>query len=92
MSICLSVYVIGLQPFYGKGSHPFLWAGLQAVGEKITLSGICNCLNYCEIFIMCTHITNVAADCIIQPGGLHAACGPQVGDPWSMWNMVTLTR
>jgi len=70
----------------------FLWAGLQAMGEKITLSGIRNCLNYCEIFIMYTRITNVAVDCVIQPGGLHAACGPQVGDPWSMWNMVTLTR
>jgi len=41
---------------------------------------------------MYTRITNVAADCVIQPGGLHAACGPQVGDPWSTWNMVTVTR
>jgi hypothetical protein len=75
--------------FMGKDHTLFLWAGLQAVGEKITLSGICN---YCEIFIMYTRITNVAADYVIQPGGLHAACGPQVGDPWSMWNMVTVTR
>jgi len=27
-----------------------LWAGLQAVDEKMTISGIRNCLNYCEIF------------------------------------------
>lgn len=91
MSIHLSIYVIGLQPFYGNGSHPLLWAGVQAVGEKMTIIGIRNCLNYCEIFIMCTLITNVATDCIIQPGGLHVACGPQVGDPWSMCNMLTLT-
>jgi hypothetical protein len=58
----------------------------------MTISGIHNCLNCCEIFIMYTCITNVAADCVIQPGGLHVACGLQVGDPWSMWNMVTVTR
>jgi hypothetical protein len=36
--------------------------------KKMTISGICNCLSYCEIFIMYTHITNVAADCVIQVG------------------------
>jgi hypothetical protein len=81
MSIHLSIYVICLQPFYGKGSHHLLWAGLEAVGEKMTISGIRNCLNYCEVFIMYTRITNVALDYIMQPGGLHVACGLQVRDP-----------
>jgi len=58
----------------------------------MTISGIRNYLNYCEIFIMSTLITNVAAGRVMQPGGLHWACGLQVGDPWSMWNMVTLSR
>lgn len=92
MSIRLPVYVIGLHPFYGKGSHSLLWSGLWPACGKITINGMCNFLNCCEIFIMYTHITNVAMGYIIQPGGLHAACGLQVGDPWSVWNMVTLTR
>lgn len=38
-----------------------------------------------------THFTNVATGRIIHSGRLHAACGPQVGDPclrlmfWKIW-------
>jgi len=42
-----------------------------------------NRLNYCVIFTLHTQLKNEAADYIIQPGGLHAACGLQVGEPWS---------
>jgi hypothetical protein len=48
--------------------------------EKITISGIYKCINYCEIFIVYTQFTNVVADSIIQSGG------PPVGDPWiNIW-------
>jgi len=40
---------MGLETFYGKGPG-LLWAGSRAARGKI-LSGIPNCLNYCEIFI-----------------------------------------
>jgi hypothetical protein len=89
MCIRLSVYVIGLLPFYGRGLQFLLWAGLWSVLGKITISGIRNILNYCAMFMVYTHIRNVAADCIIQPGGFYVACGPQVEDPWSLLNMVT---
>jgi len=59
-----------LQPFYGRGPHPLLWAGLRVARGKITMNGIPNHLNYCEIFIMHTKFRNVAAGRIIQPGGL----------------------
>jgi len=32
------VYTMGLQPFYGKGTHPLLWAGSRAAHGKITVS------------------------------------------------------
>jgi hypothetical protein len=66
---------VGLQTFYGNGPHPLLWAASRDTREKITISGITNHLNYCEIFIIYTQFTNVAAVRIIQPGG------PRVGDP-----------
>ena len=40
---------MGLQPFYGKGSHPVLWAGSRAARGKITVSGVPNCQNYFEM-------------------------------------------
>ena len=61
---------MGLQPFYGEGPHPVLWAASRATSGKIIISGIPNCLNYCEIFRVRTQFTNVAAGRIIQPGGL----------------------
>lgn len=64
-----------LQPFYGKRPHPSLCAGSRVACEKRTISGIPNCLNYCEIFIVHTQFTNVPAGRIIQPGA------PRVGDP-----------
>jgi len=65
--------------FYGKGPHPLLWGGSRASRGKIT-RGISKCLNYCKIFVVCTQFINVAASRKIQPGGQHAACGPQDGD------------
>jgi hypothetical protein len=59
-----------------------LWAGSGATCGKTTISGVSNCLNYCEIFIVYTSFTNVSADCIIPPGNLHADDGPGVGDPY----------
>jgi len=44
----------GLQPLYDKGPHPLLWAGLGAARGKITISGILDCFNYCEIYIVYT--------------------------------------
>ena len=54
--------------------HPLLWAGSRAARGKI-ITGLRNCLNYCEIFIVHTQFTNVPAGRIIQPGA------PRVGDP-----------
>ena len=36
---------MGLQPFYGKGPHPLLWAGSLATRENI-MSGIPSRQNY----------------------------------------------
>jgi len=58
---------MGVQPPYSKRQHR-LWAVSLAACGKIII-GISACLNYCEIFIVYTEFTNVAADCIIQPGG-----------------------
>jgi hypothetical protein len=60
--------------FYGTGPHPLLWAGSRAARGKI-ITGVRNCLNYCEIFIVHTQFTSVSAGRIIQPGA------PRVGDP-----------
>jgi hypothetical protein len=65
---------MGLQPFYGKGPDQLLWPGSQAAHAEI-ISGMPNRLNYCVIFIVHTHLRNVAARHLIQPGRL------QVGDP-----------
>jgi hypothetical protein len=37
---------MGVQPLYGKGPHPLLWASSRAAREKITVSSIPNRLNY----------------------------------------------
>ena len=67
-------YVSVSKLFYGTGPHPLLWAGSRAArGEIIT--GLRNCLNYCEIFIVYTQLRNVPEVRIIQPGA------PQVGEP-----------
>jgi len=60
--------------FYGTGPHPLLWAGSRALRGKI-ITGVRNCVNYCEIFMVHTQFTNVPAGRIIQPGT------PPVGDP-----------
>jgi len=49
---------------------------LQATHGKITASGP-NCQNYCEILVVYTQFNNVAAGCVIQPGGL------RIGDAYS---------
>jgi len=50
---------MGLQPFYGKGPHPLLWAGSLATRENI-MSGIPSRQNY-GFFIVHAQFTNVAA-------------------------------
>jgi len=68
-------------PFFNKGVQTLLWAPLRATHIKITVSGIAKLLRYCVIFIAYKTFTNVAADCIIQPGGLQIAiCSRKVCD------------
>jgi len=43
-----------VQPLYGEGPHPVLWAGLWDAYEKVTISGMLNCLKCYVIFIICT--------------------------------------
>jgi len=52
---------MGLESFYGKESHPLLWAGSPERSAEITLTGTTNSLNYCVIFIIYTQFTNAAA-------------------------------
>jgi hypothetical protein len=61
-----------------KRPHLLMWADSQAARGKITISGISNCLNYCEIFIVYTQFTNVSTGRVIQSGR------PPVGDPCHM--------
>jgi len=65
---------MGFQPFYGKGPHLLLAAGLHVAHGKITVNGIPKGLDNYVIFIVYTHFTNVAAGYIIKPGG------PKAGD------------
>ena len=65
---------MGLKPFYGKGPHLLLWASSWAAHGKITVIGICNCLNYHVIFVVPIQFTSVATD-RMQPMG---CC---LGDP-----------
>ena len=44
----------GSPTFYDKGPYRFLRAGTRTKREKITIYGIPNCLNYCEISIVYT--------------------------------------
>jgi hypothetical protein len=67
-----------VQPFYDKGSHRYMWAGSRAARANIIISGIPNRINYCLLFIEYTQLTDVAAGSIIQPGEMHATCGPTV--------------
>jgi len=46
---------MGFQPFYGKGSHLLLGAGLHAACGKITVNGILKRLDNYVIFIVYTH-------------------------------------
>lgn len=66
---------MGFQPFYGKGPHMLLGAGLHAASGKITVNSIPKRLYNYVIFIVYTHFTNVATGHIIRPGGRKA------GDP-----------
>jgi len=51
---------MGLQPFNGTGPHSLL----RAARGKITVSGVSNYLNYCEIFIVYTQFKN--ADRVLE--------------------------
>jgi len=42
---------VGVEPFYGKGPHPLLWAGLRTAIGKTTVSGMPKRLNYFVIYI-----------------------------------------
>jgi hypothetical protein len=53
----------GSPNFYGKGPHSLLQAGSRAARRKVTVSGVPDYLNYCEMFIVYAQCTNVAADC-----------------------------
>jgi hypothetical protein len=53
---------MGVQPFNGKGPHPLLWIGSRAEREKLTISGMTNCLHYCVGFMLYAQFTNLAAD------------------------------
>ena len=77
-----TLYSMSAQSFYGKRPHLILQEGASGERGKITVSGIPNCQQYCEIFIEYAYITNVAAGRIIQP------CDPRVGYrcTWSVSN------
>lgn len=51
--------------------HLVLWAGSRAACGKIKISGTPNCLNYCEMFVLYTQFTNVAAGRGLET---HAIC------------------
>lgn len=81
--------------------HPLLWAGARTACGKITVSGINNCLNYCEKYVVYTQFTNMAASRIIQHGGqrseTHAICHSAVTTihrvksipySWKIWSKV----
>lgn len=55
---------IDAQPFYRKGPHLLLWAGMPAARKKI---------NHCVFCIVYTWFANVANGPLTQPGGWHAA-------------------
>jgi len=67
---------MGFWPFYGKGPHLLLGAGLHTACGKITVNSIPKGLDNYVIFTVYTRFTNVAAGHIIKPGG------PKAGDPW----------
>ena len=44
---------VGVEPFYGKGPHPLLWAGWRTGIGKTTVSGMPKSLNYFVISVTC---------------------------------------
>jgi hypothetical protein len=63
--------------FMAKGHTGYCGLVRRLHVEKKT-SGMHNCLNYCEIFIVYTQFTNMTAGCIIQLGGQRAARGLEI--------------
>jgi hypothetical protein len=51
-----------------KGPHPLLLAGSRAPRGKTAISGIANCLNYCEMFVAYTKVANESSGLIVQSG------------------------
>jgi len=49
----------------------------------MTITGIPNCLNYCESLTVYTQFINVSTGHIIQLGRL------EFGDPWCMWSKIS---
>jgi len=61
-TLCRGVsHITSLQTLYRNWLHPLLCADLRAACGTITVIGIRNRLNYCEIFILYTQFTVVAA-------------------------------
>jgi hypothetical protein len=52
VSLYFILYCMGIQPLYGKGPHPLLWADLWAAHGKITISGVPNRQHCCVIFMV----------------------------------------
>jgi len=77
----VKLYVMGLQPLYGMGLCMLLWAHLRAACEKIIVSGITKCLNYCVIFVVYRHFTSVVV------GPHNTICSQSV--VWSVTNLDT---
>jgi hypothetical protein len=61
---------MGFQPVYNKGPRRLLCPGLRVTRGKITMTGIFNCLNYGENFIVYSYIHNYKC-----------GRGPWIGDP-----------
>jgi hypothetical protein len=58
---------LGLQRFHGEGPHRLLLARLRTARGETIKCRIHNCLYDCEIFILYTQFTNVAAGRLMQP-------------------------
>lgn len=78
--ICFNTWLSRL--FMAKG-HTRYYGLFRGPHIRITVSGITNCLNHCEIFIVCMQVTDMVAGRRIQPGG------PRVGVPcFKGWSCI----
>jgi hypothetical protein len=54
---------VGVEPFYGKGPHSLLWAGLRTAIRKTVVSGMPKRLNYFVISITYKRYKHLLAGC-----------------------------